>query len=149
MASLSSIHLFLLFFASVMCIFDGPVASVSATHIAVVPSADKRQVVVYSNKVVLDASLPNPPGTAKAPPSTEAPAKPNAMILPCPLKEGAKVNMIDLSSYPNLFEDFDNCFPQERGMVDDMDELEVTNSEKSPLAVIDVGYGKMCDDLHV
>jgi hypothetical protein len=72
-----------------MCIFNGKVIRVSNTQILVTYSTDgKRQLTVYSNKV----------NTADG----------NAMILPVP--HAASVQFHDLSGYPTLFEDCDDCF---------------------------------------
>lgn len=76
-----------------MCIFSGPIRSVSQTRIFARPDG-ARQFLVYEMRLDTPAEV--------------------AMVLPLPLAPGADesaISFIDLSDYPDFFEDLDGCFP--------------------------------------
>jgi hypothetical protein len=78
-----------------MCMFSGPVKTVSATNIFARMGGDGRQFIVYSMTVNM--------------------AKPVAMVLALPVKKGSDENavrFIDLEKYHNFFSDLDAGFPR-------------------------------------
>lgn len=112
-----------------MCIFDGPIRSVANTKILIAPvypaklvtkqvNGSKRvykqpsgrplQLVIYSNNVTKqESALASDLGE-------EGVSRPTAMILPFPLIKGTnRVKILDMSRYPNFFDDLDLLFPQE------------------------------------
>jgi hypothetical protein len=77
-----------------MCCFSQPVISVSATNIFARPANEGRQFLVYSMTLNAEKEL--------------------AMVLPLPVKRGTDeqdVSFIDLSGYPEFFDDLDKGFP--------------------------------------
>lgn len=105
-----------------MCIITGTVSRVAKTKIYVSADTKKqRQITIYSNEV-------NTP-------------RENAMVLPVPHPE--TVDLVDLSSYPELFGDCATCFrliPTRSWGLTDSDSagyLSVPNSQT--LEVLDVG----------
>jgi hypothetical protein len=108
----------------IMCIFSGSVESVAATKILVSqvyqtqiveqkekgkkkrykkPVGKPLQLVVYSNKVILDPTAHD--SIAGTPGGT-------AMILPFPLIKGNnRVAVLDMSNYENFFDDIELLFP--------------------------------------
>jgi len=99
-----------------MCIFSGAVIHVGKTKLYVSCSKDcKRQLTVYSNQV-------NSPAA-------------NAMILAVPNPES--IEFVDLSTYPQLFDDLKRCFaapPAARSLA-----VSSSSSKEAPLVVHDVG----------
>eukprot|EP01089_Gocevia_fonbrunei_P015826 TRINITY_DN4745_c0_g1_i1.p1 TRINITY_DN4745_c0_g1~~TRINITY_DN4745_c0_g1_i1.p1 ORF type:complete len:313 (+),score=55.49 TRINITY_DN4745_c0_g1_i1:94-1032(+) len=99
-----------------MCIFNKPVSQVSGTKILVSCTSDNRQFTVYQNYVTAffdakSAGRENKQKLKKALDkikSSEKTTDTNAMILPFP---GSEVELVDLSHYPTLFSDCNNCFP--------------------------------------
>lgn len=82
-----------------MCIFTGTVHSVGSTKIFARVEGQK-QVIVY--EMYLDTGAPV------------------AMVLPLPIADQARTSgleFVDLSPYPDFFEDLAACFPQSRGPV--------------------------------
>ena len=83
-----------------MCIFSGDVRSVSATRIFARATDDGRPCLVYSMTVELDREV--------------------AMVLPVPIARGDArddaLTFIDLSGYPDLFEELDAGFAQPQAM---------------------------------
>lgn len=78
-----------------MCIFSGPVKSVSSTRIFARNDGD-RQFLVYQMVYAADSEL--------------------AMILPLPVKiekQEDAVDFINLAAYPSFFKDVDSYFPNE------------------------------------
>jgi len=96
-----------------MCIFNKPVTEVRQTRILVSNTKSGRQLTVYENFVGVEGST----RTAKARKKVKNledkhnEERKNAMILPCPLKEGDKVDLIDLSGIRDLFQRLSNCYP--------------------------------------
>jgi len=88
-----------------MCCFNREVAGVHQTKIFVSPTKNGRQVTVYDNMVSGGGRL-----VVKA---ANAPQYDNAMILPCPLKSGADVTLLDLSNDSFSFQRLHLFFPQE------------------------------------
>ena len=100
-----------------MCIFSGSVDSVSTTKILVSrvyqteiveqkgskykkPVGNPLQLVIYSNKVTL------------TPADSDSVRVGTAMILPFPLLKGQnRVALLDMSKYPNFFDDVELLFP--------------------------------------
>ncbi len=77
-----------------MCCFSQPVISVSATNIFARGGKDGRQFLAYSMTVNAEKEL--------------------AMVLPLPVKVGVDeeaVSFIDLSGYPDFFDDLRRGFP--------------------------------------
>lgn len=106
-----------------MCIFSGPVDSVSTTSIFARSALDGRQYLVYSMTVSAPEEL--------------------AMILPLPVPHEASddaVEFIDLSGYPAFFSDLDRPFlkpvPAGRRQTPD---YSPTPTRRAPLPVIEVG----------
>lgn len=75
-----------------MCLFNNSVDSVKKTNILVCLLKDGRQFTAYQNEVVMKKKTSN------------------AMVLPAPLT--GDFALVDLSSYPNLFNDCNHCFPK-------------------------------------
>ena len=75
-----------------MCIFNKVVERVYGTKLFVSPTADGNQFTIYENVVDLMDEEES-----------------NAMILPFP---AGPVELVDLTDFPNLFEDMDDCFPE-------------------------------------
>lgn len=74
-----------------MCIIVGDIADVSGTNIAVVVKPDNRQLVVYSNRVILAADRE---WDSEVEAAAAAAAKPVAMILPFPNHTGRGVQVV-------------------------------------------------------
>lgn len=72
----------------------------SGTNILVAATSDGRQLTVYQNEVALPSR--NRDGVDRVP---------QAMILPCPLSDGQKVELVDLSSLEHLFKHCSSAFP--------------------------------------
>jgi len=101
-----------------MCCFNKEVDSVSKTKIFVMPTKNGRQVTVYDNSVSGGHSGRRAVVQKE---KESAPKYGNAMILPCPLKNGADVALHDLSKDTFSFKRMKLYFPEEetrsRGMV--------------------------------
>lgn len=82
-----------------MCIFAKEVKQVSHTRILVAPTSNGRQLTIYENAVTKTRLKKGQHGG-------------NAMILPCPSFNGSKVELVDLSKHPNLFNNLDKLFPK-------------------------------------
>jgi len=122
-----------------MCIFSGPVSSVSKTKIATfccydseVKKINKRnykskkgnplQLIIYENKVNINS-------------------EPVAMILPFPLIKGVnRIKLVDLSEYPNIMDDIEDLFPY-----DNLVAQAYSNSlsDGAPIPVLHVGSYKV------
>lgn len=105
-----------------MCIFSDEVESVSSTNIFARLQEANRQVLVYSMEV--------------------SAAKPVAMILPIPVQFGAaedNVKFIDLSSYPDFFDDLSSAFPKLRSRGFSFNDEDMLCASSSILEVHDVG----------
>jgi hypothetical protein len=139
-----------------MCIFARLVSQVGATRIFVAPAKQQRQITVYENRVggteVWEADGIRTTAKAAASSSSASKAKAkkggekqplNAMILPCPLRAGSEVQLIDLSLHRDLFSKLDECFPRPRtksaskGVRKSVDDNE--EDEDEPLEVHVVG----------
>lgn len=139
-----------------MCIFSGAVSNVSTTKILVSPVYQAEivtrreretvrkfkkpvgkpmQLVVYSNKVVLDPNdRDNVTGVRNG----------AAMILPFPLIKGYnRVAVLDMSRYTNFFDDVELLFPLTRSSNGDMIayDMELANSQ-GMISVMDIGSYK-------
>jgi hypothetical protein len=81
-----------------MCFFVGRIQSVKRTRILVSPLENKRQLIVYENKV--ETQLPG--------------RKKNAMVLPVP--SGQEIRLFDLSEYPggDLWKECESLIPAEK-----------------------------------
>jgi len=98
-----------------MCCFSAPVEEVKQTRILVLPTKDGRQVTVYENHVGVTGDVEDEDDKKKKDAILAANEKAkyeNAMILPCPLKAGAKVQLLDLSKDNFSFERLESYFPQ-------------------------------------
>ena len=105
-----------------MCCFSQPILSVSATNIFARGSADGRQFLVYS--MTLDA------------------ADDLAMVLPLPVKPGTEeqaVEFIDLSAYPDFFDDLQSCFPAIETLGDPISGFGLQGDAEPKLNVVQVG----------
>ncbi len=101
-----------------MCIFTGPVRSVSNTKIFGRCDGE-RQVLAYAMRATFDREM--------------------AMVLPLPVVPGARedaVRFVDLSARPELFDDLDGLFPPELTMGFGP---APRAAAPQPLAVIEVG----------
>lgn len=78
-----------------MCIFSGVVEQVSATRIFG-RRHGSRQLLAYELSLAARRDV--------------------AMVLPLPVASGGEVQWIDLSGYPDLFDDLDACFPRPRSL---------------------------------
>jgi len=100
-----------------MCCFNRPVQGVSQTRILVAPTKDGRQITVYEHKVgVIGGGRGRKEDEEKKDKIKKEQEKAkygNAMILPCPLKAGSKVQLLDLSKDSFSFERVENYFPKE------------------------------------
>jgi len=99
-----------------MCCFNVPVSEVNKTKILVAPTKAGRQVTVYENVVGVTGGNR---GGAKAEKQIaeikekQAKAKyENAMLLPCPLKDGQDVQLLDLSKDSFKFDRIKLYFPE-------------------------------------
>jgi len=104
-----------------MCMFSGPVVSVSATNIFARPSENGRQFLAYS--MTLNAK------------------KELAMVLPLPVKVGTDekgVSFIDLSGYPGFFADLIKGFPVQPTNIRDRG-FSVTPLAGQSLQVVSIG----------
>jgi hypothetical protein len=105
-----------------MCMFSGPVVSVSATNIFARPSENGRQFLAYS--MTLNAK------------------KELAMVLPLPVKIGTgekDVSFIDLSSYADFFADLNRGFPPLRGWSNSFSLATSASPPAAKLEVVRVG----------
>lgn len=86
-----------------MCVFTGPVREVAQTRIFARRTGEGRQALAYAMSVALDQEV--------------------AMVLPLPTPAGAPedaISWIDLSGYPDLFDDLRSCFEPISGGFDDL-----------------------------
>ncbi len=105
-----------------MCMFSGPVESVSSTNIFARASQDGRQFLVYSMKFEAARDL--------------------AMILPLPVPEGSgedAVKFIDLSGHTKFFEELDSGFPRNDYAKGLTRGHSFSAAYNTPLRVVDVG----------
>ena len=105
-----------------MCIFAGSVHDVSSTAIFARRSHNGRQVLVYSMALTASTDV--------------------AMVLPLPVPPGSAekaVRFIDLSAYPEFFDDLDRAFPRKTSVATQSDVLLETFSLQSNLVVHEVG----------
>jgi len=127
-----------------MCCFNAPVQGVSQTKILVFPTKDGRQVTLYQNKVGVvgggrGTKAEDEKKKADIVAQQEKAKYENAMILPCPLKTGHKVQLLDLSKDNFSFERVENFFPKKpatrsRGVLAGIDK-----SHQSHLEVVEIG----------
>ena len=105
-----------------MCCFSGTVKSVSATSIFARMGANGRQSLVYSMTVDM--------------------AKPLAMVLPVPIKNGSDekaVHFINLENYPHFFSDLEAGCPEPQPGNTEVASTSAAPLSVQPLAVVQVG----------
>jgi len=97
-----------------MCCFNRPVKEVNKTKILVSPTKNGRQVTVYENSVGVEGGSGRDAAKIQEIKEKQEHAKyENAMLLPCPLKEGAEVALLDLSKDSFKFARLFKFFPRE------------------------------------
>lgn len=109
-----------------MCIFSGPVESVSKTKILVAPISKDTQLTVYANRVHLNKNIPA------------------AMILPFPNPTGRSdgVAMVDMTEFKDgFFKLVDRAFPEEFSLqnLSNSDSFGARGYSAHPLQVFDCG----------
>jgi len=126
-----------------MCCFNRPIEEVSKTKILVFPTKDGRQVTVYENVLdVKGGSRGKDQKKIEAIKEKQEKQKyENAMILPCPLKRGQEIKVLDFSSDAFKFDRLFKYFPREVVINLQMEKIAASrgrNAQKA-LEVVEVG----------
>jgi hypothetical protein len=124
-----------------MCIFNHPVKEVRQTRILASPTKDNRALIIYENYVGTTGGERGAKQQAQKQKleekQAEERANQNAMILPAPLKEGNKIQVLDLSNGAFKFDHCDLCFPREAKV--EKRAFLASALKQKPLEVISVG----------
>lgn len=99
-----------------MCIFAHPVYEVRETRIFVAATPSGRQITIYENFVGVGGAAHKKKAALLGEKQGEEKALvlKNAMILPCPLKPGNEVRLLDLSKDGFEFQLLDQCFAKHK-----------------------------------